>query len=107
MLSRLPASLGACGRIVDLYKLIQGKDDTTISIVLGLNIDVIVIDEEKITFHFPALSIPHKPTVPNQIFFVFAQPACMSNHVHSIQVEPINEQFRSFTKGARMLYDTK
>ena len=39
--------LGVRGRIVDLCKPIQRKYETAVSVVLGRNIDAIVVDEEK------------------------------------------------------------
>ena len=38
---------GVRGRIVDLCKPIQRKYETAVSVVLGRNIDAIVVDEEK------------------------------------------------------------
>jgi structural maintenance of chromosome 1 len=40
-------SSGVRGRIVDLCKPIQRKYETAVSVVLGRNIDAIVVDEEK------------------------------------------------------------
>ena len=39
--------LGVRGRIVDLCKPTQRKYETAVSVVLGRNIDAIVVDEEK------------------------------------------------------------
>ena len=39
--------VGVKGRVVDLCKPIQRKYETAVSVVLGRNIDAIVVDEEK------------------------------------------------------------
>ena len=51
---------GVRGRVVDLCKPIQRKYETAVSVVLGRDIDAIVVDEEKtaidcieVTFYFP------------------------------------------------------
>jgi hypothetical protein len=58
---------GVRGRIVDLCKPIQRKYETAVSVVLGRNIDAIVVDEEKtaidcieVTSHFLFLPISRK-----------------------------------------------
>ena len=63
---------GVRGRIVDLCKPIQRKYETAVSVVLGRNIDAIVVDEEKtaidcieVTPHFLFLPISGKSNVLN------------------------------------------
>ena len=58
---------GVRGRIVDLCKPIQRKYETAVSVVLGRNIDAIVVDEEKtaidcieVISHILSLSISSK-----------------------------------------------
>lgn len=81
---------GVRGRIVDLCKPIQRKYETAVSVVLGRNIDAIVVDEEKtaidcieVTSHFLCLPISGKSNVLNQVLLVYAQPTCRSSHFHS------------------------
>lgn len=42
-----PSFLGVRGRVSDLCKPIQRKYETAVSVVLGRNIDAVVVDEEK------------------------------------------------------------
>jgi chromosome segregation ATPase len=70
---------GVRGRIVDLCKPIQRKYETAVSVVLGRNIDAIVVDEEKtaidcieVTTHFLPLSTSGKPNVLKQVILVYA-----------------------------------
>ena len=64
---------GVRGRIVDLCKPIQRKYETAVSVVLGRNIDAIVVDEEKtaidcieVTSHFLSLFISGESNVLKQ-----------------------------------------
>ena len=71
---------GVRGRIVDLCKPIQRKYETAVSVVLGHNIDAIVVDEEKtaidcieVTSHFLSLPISRKSKrIFNQVLLVYA-----------------------------------
>lgn len=85
--------LGVRGRVVDLCKPSARKFETAISVILGRNIDAIVVDEEK--------------TAIDCIEYMRNQRAGQATFIplDTIQVKPINDKFRSFAKGARMAVD--
>ncbi|PPQ70346.1 hypothetical protein CVT25_000126 [Psilocybe cyanescens] len=84
---------GVRGRVVDLCKPSARKFETAISVILGRNIDAIVVDEEK--------------TAIDCIEYMRNQRAGQATFIplDTIQVKPINDKFRSFAKGARMAVD--
>ncbi|KAG6902949.1 hypothetical protein C0995_009341 [Termitomyces sp. Mi166 len=84
---------GVRGRVVDLCKPIARKYETAMSVVLGRNIDAIVVDEEK--------------TAIDCIEYMRNQRAGQATFIplDTIQVKPINDKFRSFAKGARLAVD--
>ncbi|TFY68970.1 hypothetical protein EVJ58_g695 [Rhodofomes roseus] len=84
---------GVRGRVVDLCKPTQRKYETAVSVVLGRNIDAVVVDEEK--------------TAIECIEYMRIQRAGQATFIplDTIQVKPINDKFRSFAKGARLAID--
>ncbi|KAH0579770.1 hypothetical protein H2248_002607 [Termitomyces sp. 'cryptogamus'] len=84
---------GVRGRVVDLCKPIARKYETAMSVVLGRNIDAVVVDEEK--------------TAIDCIEYMRNQRAGQATFIplDTIQVKPINDKFRSFAKGARLAVD--
>ncbi|KAI0028569.1 cohesin complex subunit psm1 [Vararia minispora EC-137] len=84
---------GVRGRLVDLCKPTQRKFETAIAVVLGRNIDAVVVDEEK--------------TAIDCIEYMRNQRAGIATFIplDSIQVKPINDKFRSFAKGSRLAID--
>nr|AYN55353.1 cohesin complex subunit I [Sparassis latifolia] len=84
---------GVRGRVVDLCKPAQRKYETAVSVVLGRNIDAVVVDEEK--------------TAIDCIEYMRNQRAGQATFIplDTIQVKPINDKFRSFAKGARLAVD--
>ena len=84
---------GVRGPVVDLCKPTQRKYDTAVSVVLGRNIDAIVVDEEK--------------TAIDCIEYMRNQRAGQATFIplDTIQVKPINDKFRAFAKGARLAVD--
>ncbi|KAF9817733.1 hypothetical protein IEO21_03282 [Rhodonia placenta] len=84
---------GVRGRVIDLCKPTQRKYETAVSVVLGRNIDAIVVDEEK--------------TAIDCIEYMRNQRAGQATFIplDTIQVKPINDRFRSFAKGARLAVD--
>ncbi|KAG6915096.1 hypothetical protein DXG01_013475 [Tephrocybe rancida] len=84
---------GVRGRVVDLCKPIARKYETAMSVVLGRNIDAIVVDEEK--------------TAIDCIEYMRNQRAGQATFIplDTIQVKAINDKFRSFAKGARLAVD--
>ncbi|KAH9053337.1 cohesin complex subunit psm1 [Lactarius vividus] len=84
---------GVRGRLVDLCKPTQRKYETAISVVLGRNIDAVVVDEER--------------TAIDCIEYMRNQRAGQATFIplDTIQVKPVNDKFRSFAKGARLAVD--
>ncbi|PPQ98373.1 hypothetical protein CVT26_013579 [Gymnopilus dilepis] len=84
---------GVRGRIIDLCKPSARKYATAISVILGRNTDAIVVDEEK--------------TAIDCIEYMRTQRAGQATFIplDTIQVKPVNDKFRSFTKGARLAVD--
>ncbi|KAI0726494.1 cohesin complex subunit psm1 [Fomitopsis betulina] len=84
---------GVRGRVVDLCKPTQRKYETAVSVVLGRNIDAVVVDEEK--------------TAIECIEYMRIQRAGQATFIplDTIQVKPTNDKFRSFAKGARLAID--
>ncbi|KAI0692899.1 cohesin complex subunit psm1 [Cytidiella melzeri] len=84
---------GVRGRVVDLCKPTQRKYETAVSVVLGRNIDAVVVDEEK--------------TAIDCIEYMRNQRAGQATFIplDTIQAKPINDKFRSFAKGARLAVD--
>ncbi|EKM82180.1 hypothetical protein AGABI1DRAFT_36117 [Agaricus bisporus var. burnettii JB137-S8] len=84
---------GVRGRMVDLCKPTAKKYETAISVVLGRNIDAIVVDEEK--------------TAIDCIEYMRNQRAGQATFIplDTIQVKPTNDKFRAFAKGTRLAVD--
>ncbi|KIO31393.1 hypothetical protein M407DRAFT_14099 [Tulasnella calospora MUT 4182] len=84
---------GVRGRVVDLCKPTQRKYETAVSVILGRNIDAIVVDHEK--------------TGIDCINYLRDQRAGQATFIplDTIKVKPINDKFRSFAKGARLAVD--
>ncbi|KAJ2928232.1 hypothetical protein H1R20_g8845, partial [Candolleomyces eurysporus] len=84
---------GVRGRVVDLCKPIQRKYEIAVSVILGRNIDAIVVDEEK--------------TAIDCIEYMRNQRAGQATFIplDTIQAKPVNDKFRSFAKGARLGVD--
>ncbi|KPV75520.1 uncharacterized protein RHOBADRAFT_53491 [Rhodotorula graminis WP1] len=84
---------GVRGRIIDLCKPTQQKYGTAVTTVLGRNIDSIVVDSEK-----TAISCIEYMRVQRlgQATFV---------PVETVSVQPVNDKYRSFAKGARLAID--
>ncbi|KAH9848926.1 cohesin complex subunit psm1 [Lenzites betulinus] len=84
---------GVRGRVVDLCKPTQRKYETAVTVVLGRNIDAIVVDEEK--------------TAIDCIEYMRNQRAGQATFIplDTIQVKPVNDKFRAFAKGARLAVD--
>jgi hypothetical protein len=52
--------LGVRGRVVDLCKPTQRKYETAVSVILGRNIDAVVVDEEKTAIDCIEVFLVHK-----------------------------------------------
>ncbi|CAG7853227.1 Structural maintenance of chromosomes protein 1 AltName: Full=Chromosome segregation protein smc1; AltName: Full=Cohesin complex subunit psm1 [Serendipita indica DSM 11827] len=81
---------GVRGRLVDLCKPSARKYDLAVSVVLGRNIDAIVVDTEK--------------TCIECIEYMRNQRAGQATFIplDTIKVKPINDRLRSLAKGARL-----
>lgn len=118
---------GVHGRVVDLCKPTQTKYQTAVSVVLGRNIDAIVIDHEKTAIEcinvssfsrlVSSLSLP-PPLVSSRLtllsFLPLTHPQYLRSQrlgqatfipLDSIQAKPTNDKYRSFAKGARLAID--
>ncbi|KAJ7812847.1 hypothetical protein B0H13DRAFT_2143623 [Mycena leptocephala] len=84
---------GVRGRVVDLCKPAQRKYETAVSVVLGWNIDAIVVDTEKIAID--CIEYMRNQRIGQATFIP----------LDTIQAKPINDKFRSFAKGARLAVD--
>ncbi|GLB42443.1 putative structural maintenance of chromosomes protein [Lyophyllum shimeji] len=84
---------GVRGRVVDLCKPIARKYETAMSVVLGRNIDAIVVDEEK--------------TAIDCIEYMRNQRSGQATFIplDTIQVKPVNDKYRAFAKGVRLAVD--
>ncbi|KAF9233408.1 hypothetical protein BU15DRAFT_90371 [Melanogaster broomeanus] len=84
---------GVRGRVVDLCKPTQRKYETAVSVILGRNIDAVVVDEEK--------------TAIECIEYLRTQRAGQATFLplDTISAKPVNDKFRSFAKGARLAVD--
>ncbi|EJC99202.1 cohesin complex subunit psm1 [Fomitiporia mediterranea MF3/22] len=84
---------GVRGRVVDLCKPTQRKYETAVSVILGRNIDAVVVDQEK--------------TAIECIEYMRNQRAGQATFIplDTIQVKPINDKYRSFARGARLAAD--
>ncbi|KAF8525826.1 condensin complex subunit SMC1 [Hysterangium stoloniferum] len=84
---------GVRGRVIDLCQPTQRKYEAAVSVILGRNIDALVVDQEK--------------TAIDCIEFMRNQRAGQATFIplDTIQVKPINDKFRSFAKGARLALD--
>jgi len=78
---------------MDLFKPIQRKYETAVAVVLGRNIDAIVVDEEK--------------TAIDCIEYMRNQRAGQATFIplDTIQVKPVNDKLCSSAKGARLAVD--
>jgi len=77
-------------RIVDLCKASLHKYDAALSVVLGRNLEAIVVNEEK--------------TAVDCIEYTRNQCAGQGTFIplDTIQVKPLNDKFRAFGKGVRL-----
>ncbi|CAK5262899.1 unnamed protein product [Mycena citricolor] len=84
---------GVRGRVVDLCKPSQRKYETAVSVVLGWNIDAIVVDSEKVAID--CIEYLRNQRLGQATFIP----------LDTIQAKPINDKFRALHKGARLAVD--
>ncbi|THH32095.1 hypothetical protein EUX98_g2090 [Antrodiella citrinella] len=84
---------GVRGRVIDLCKPTQRKYEVAVSVVLGRNIDAVVVDEEKTAID--CIEYMRNQRVGQATFIP----------LDTIQVKPVNDKFRSIAKGARLALD--
>ncbi len=79
--------------MIDLCKPTQRKYETAVSVILGRNLDAIVVDKEK--------------TAIECIKYMREQRAGQATFLplDTIKVKPVNEKYRTFAKGARLALD--
>lgn len=84
---------GVHGRVIDLCKPTSRKYETAVTTILGRNIDAIVVDQEKVAI--------------DCIEYMRNQRAGQATFIplDTIQVGPVQEKYRNFTKGARLAID--
>ena len=96
--------------MVDLCKPTQRKYESAVSVILGRNIDAVVVDEEKtaiecieVGFMYPRILMSTHPIFK----YLRTQRAGQATFLplDTISVKPINDKFRSFAKGARLAVD--
>ena len=84
---------GVHGRLIDLCKPTQKKYETAISIILGKNLDAIVVDTESIAIecirYMREQRAGHATFIP----------------LDTIKSKPLNEKYRTFVKGACLAMD--
>lgn len=84
---------GVHGRVVDLCKPTQRKYDVAVAIILGGNLDAIVVDREKTALE--CIQYLREQRAPPSTFLP----------LDTLVVKPINDRYRSFAKGARLAMD--
>ncbi|ORY83359.1 cohesin complex subunit psm1 [Neocallimastix californiae] len=84
---------GVHGRVLDLCKPIQRKYDIAVSIILGRNLDAIVVDDNKTAIE--CIQYLKEKRIGTSTFIP----------INSISVKPINEKYRSYVKGAHLAID--
>jgi structural maintenance of chromosome 1 len=84
---------GVYGRLIDLCKPTQRKYETAISIILGRNLDSIVVDKEKTAIE--CIRYMRDQRIGQATFLP----------LDTLKVKPVNEKYRTFVKGAKMALD--
>ncbi|KAI8927149.1 RecF/RecN/SMC [Entophlyctis helioformis] len=84
---------GVHGRLFDLCKTTQNKYNQAVSVVLGKNMDAIVVDSQKIAIQ--CIKYMREQRSGQATFLP----------LDTIQTKPINEKYRSFAAGARLAMD--
>lgn len=84
---------GVHGRVVDLCRPTQEKYNAAVQVVLGRNLDSIVVETESVAI--------------NCIEYMRDQRAGQATFIplDTIQLKPVNDRLRSVTKGARLAID--
>ena len=93
-----------------MCKPTQRKYETAVSVVLGRNIDAVVVDEEKTAIECIEVGPAHSfiPISTHPILkYLRTQRAGQATFLplDTISVKPVNDKFRSFAKGARLAVD--
>ena len=80
---------GVRGRVVDLCKPTQRKYETAVSVVLGRNIDAVVVDEEKTAIDCIEVCLRSLlPVLCSRMCAVYAEPTCRASDVHPSRYYP-------------------
>ena len=84
---------GVHGRMLDLCKPVKREYDVAVSVVLGRNIDAIVVDDQKTALD--CIQYLREQRVGQFTFLP----------LDTLQIKPVNEKLRSLNKGARLAID--
>ena len=84
---------GVHGRLIDLCQTTQKKYNHAVTIVLGKNMDAIVVDSQKVAVQ--CIKYMREQRSGQATFLP----------LDTLQVKPINETYRSLAKGARLAMD--
>ncbi|CAG8636781.1 7886_t:CDS:10, partial [Ambispora leptoticha] len=84
---------GVHGRMIDLCKTTQRKYDVAIAIILGRNMEAVVVETEKIGLE--CIKYIREQRLGQATFIP----------LDTISVKPINDKYRSMLKGARLAID--
>ncbi|KAJ1556687.1 Structural maintenance of chromosomes protein 1, partial [Nowakowskiella sp. JEL0078] len=84
---------GVRGRLMDLCKPTQRKFDLAVSIILGRNIDSIVVDSQQVALE--CIQYLRTQRIGQATFLP----------LDTIQTKPLAEKYRGFAKGARLAVD--
>lgn len=84
---------GVHGRMLDLCKPVKREYDLAVSVVLGRNIDAIVVDDQKTALE--CIQYLREQRVGQFTFLP----------LDTLQIKPINEKLRTIAKGARLALD--
>lgn len=96
------------GRVVDLCKPTQRKYETAVGVILGRNIDAVVVDTEKTAIECIEVRLFSRARTGSHVSqYMRNQRVGQATFIplDTIQVKPINDKYRSFAKGARLAVD--
>lgn len=109
---------GVRGRVVDLCKPTQRKYEAAVSVVLGRNIDAVVVDEEKTAIECIEVCFSSSFASRHTLIclsirrlrclqYLRTQRAGQATFLplDTISAKPVNDKYRSFAKGARLAVD--
>lgn len=100
---------GVKGRVVDLCTPTARKYETSVAVVLGRNIDAIVVETEKVAIECIDVSIDsvNEDKSLTVVQYMRTQRAGQATFIplDTIKVKPLNDRLRSLERGARLAVD--